>query len=341
MYSFFSVQRQGCAFRGYMRKIKFKTTTHNHSSMRGKKPAVTLWKMSETLDLCIEEINRSIDSISTLYFKPPGIFHNAVVRNKDKGQGYGTIITELIRDCNPKEELSLFKINKSNGVPTRKDGKGSVVDFLAERDKNDRRNRRIGLPDPKPVVRVPKEFYLKRHDEALRSKRPKQNSIYFDVESSKIPNDSNVFRLLISKFQDTQIINLLHALQNGSVTMDTASNEIDTEFPHSKRRKTIFLDDFPVKSILEVFEEVANQWPLSVYKQAHAKYSQDCTVLEEEIEILKTELQLQEDQSQAQLNINQSSSHVVTKLIQKEQNDIRKLEKEMDLLQSSLETQSD
>lgn len=289
--------------------------------------------MSETLDLCLDEINRSIESISTLYFKPPGIFHNAVVGNKE-GQGYSNIITQLIRDCNPKEELSLFEISQKNGLPTRKDGRETIVDYLAERDINSKRNRRVGLPDSTPIVNVPKEFYLKRHDETLRIKRRKPNVVYFEAENSGDSNNSNVFRLLLSKFQDRETLGLLHALQNGSVTMESPIVKDSSE---STRRRTIFLDDFPTESILRVLEEIAKQWPLTEYKQAFSKYMQEYNNINSELETIREELKLQEDQLQAQLRVNQSSSHVVTRLIEKEQNDIQQLELEIASLGGSLE----
>lgn len=298
--------------------------------------------MSETLDLCLEEINRSIDSISTLYFKPPGIFHNAVVHNKE-GHGYSTIITKLIRDCNPKEELSLFKVDKQKGIPTRKDGKEGVLDYLTERDVNLKRNRRVGLPDEKPIIHVPKEFYLKQHDQALAIKRRKTNNLYFDVDTgaTSLREDSNVFELLASKFEDEQITNLLYALENGSVIVHGQEEDEITGSPKQERRKTMFVEDFPTEAILKVLNEIANQWPLSEYKEGCSQYLENFKNLNSEIETLKKEVQLQENQLHKQLQMNPSASQVVTRLIEKEQKDIAQLEQEIARLEHGEQNSSD
>lgn len=277
--------------------------------------------MSETLDLCIEEISRSIDSISTLYFKPPGIFHNAVVQHDEQGGGYSSIITKLIRDCDPKEELSLFKMDKQKHIHTRKDDKKGILDFLVERDAQLRRNRHVGIPDEKPIIQVPKEFYLKQHDEVLAKKRKLAKGYSFDVDSNAGSSGSNVYALLLSKFKDQEVVSLIHALQNGSVLMGE-DNEPD-------RRKTMFVEDFPTEAILQVLREISSQWPLAEYKEAYSQYFNDYNNLNSEVELLKEELKLQEDQLETLAKANSSSSHVVTRLIEKERRDIESLEKEL------------
>lgn len=288
--------------------------------------------MSETLDLCIEEINRSIESISTLYFKPPGIFHNAVVHDQ-QGRGYSSIITKLIRDCNPKEELSLFKMDKQERIHTRKDGKRGNLDYLVERDAHLRRNRHIGIPDEKPIIQVPKEFYLKQHDEALAKKRKLVKGYNFDMESGVNSSGSNVYDLLLSKFKDEEVVSLIHALQNGSVLMGSEDGE--------SRRKTMFVEDFPTEAILQVLHEVSTQWPLAEYKQAYSQHLNDYSNINSEIELLRGEIQLQEEQLHLH-KVNSSSSHVVARLIEKERRDIDALEKELirqqELIDNTIET---
>lgn len=278
--------------------------------------------MSQSVDLCIEEINRSIDSLSTLYFKPPGIFHNAVV-HPDQNEGYSSIITKLIRDCNPKEELSLFKMDKQKQVHTRKDGKRGILDYLIERDTHLKRGRRLGLPDQKPIVHVPKEFYLKQHDQVLAKKRKAVKGFSFEVDSTVDADkyNPNIYGMLLSKFNDQDVLSLIRALQNGSVTVD-AQEDIS-------RRKTLFVEDFPIEAMLQVLFEISNQWPLAEYKQAYSRSLNDYKDISTEIDTLKDEVRTQEDQLQALAKSTPSSSHVVTRLIEKERRDIEALEQEL------------
>lgn len=287
--------------------------------------------MSETLDVCLEEITKSIDSINTLYFKPPGIFHNAVVHD-GKGNSYSSIITKLIRDCNPREELSLFSVDPSRKIPRRKDGKEGVLDYLAERDINLKRNRRIGLPDEKPVIHVPKEFYLRQHDQALAAKRQKTSALFFDMDTgtgAAAAGDPGIFELLDAKLKDPEVTRLLYALRNGSVTFEGNEN--------GDHRSTMFVEDFPTDLLLKVLEEVSNQWPLSEYKEAYLQYSRKYNDLDAEIQLMRRELQLQEEQLQAQWQFQPSSSHVVGRLIEKEHNEVARLEQELAKLEDQLD----
>ena len=150
--------------------------------------------MGFSLDSCINELNQATESISTLYFKPPGIFHNAVVHNivNKNTEEYKSRLTKLIRDCNPKEELSLFKVDKNKKTIRRKDGRQGVFDYLSERNDKLRRNRYMGLPDEKPIIHVPKDFYLKQHNKELLGEKGKNpNGLFFDndVGTSRV-NDS-------------------------------------------------------------------------------------------------------------------------------------------------------
>lgn len=287
--------------------------------------------MSETLDVCLEEITKSIDSINTLYFKPPGIFHNAVVHN-GADQNYSNIITKLIRDCNPREELSLFSVDPRRKIPRRKDGKEGVLDYLAERDINLKRNRRIGLPEEKPVIHVPKEFYLKQHNQVLAAKRQKTGALFFDLDTNSVSaagSDPGIFELLDAKLDDPQITKLLYALRNGSVTFEGTQE--------GTQRSTMFVEDFSTDLLLKVLEEVSNQWPLSEYKETYLKYLTNYQDLEAEIQLIKKELRLQEEQLQAQLQFQPSSSHVVGKLIEKEQSEVELLERDIARMEQELE----
>lgn len=284
--------------------------------------------MSQSFDVCIEEINRSVDSLSTLYFKPPGIFHNAVV-HRDESEGYSSIITKLIRDCNPKEELSLFKMDRQKQIHTRKDGKRGILDYLIDRDTQLKRARRLGLPDQRPIIHVPKEFYLKQHDQVLAKKRKAVKGFSFEVDSGADTDkyNPNIYGLLLSKFDDEDVVSLIRALQNGSVTVN-ARDDIS-------RRKTMFVEDFPVEAMLQVLLEISNQWPLAEYKQAYSQSLNDYKDISSEIETLRDQIRMQEDELHTLAKSIPSSSHVVTRLIEKEKRDIEALELEMKELSGS------
>ncbi|ANZ77854.1 BA75_05182T0 [Komagataella pastoris] len=64
-----------------------------------------------SLDLHLRNIQKNAKSLRTLYFKPPGIFTNAIINKPE--------ITRLIRDSDPLER-SLYTIE--DGEPHRIDG---------------------------------------------------------------------------------------------------------------------------------------------------------------------------------------------------------------------------
>ncbi|KAH3671437.1 hypothetical protein WICMUC_004617 [Wickerhamomyces mucosus] len=74
------------------------------------------------LSTCLKNLNETSDSIKSLYFRPPGIFTNSIIRKID-------IIT-LLRDADSYEN-SLYYIDKQ-GIPERKDGTRGIVDKLNE-----------------------------------------------------------------------------------------------------------------------------------------------------------------------------------------------------------------
>lgn len=118
--------------------------------------------MAESLDRCIDDINRAVDSVSTLYFKPPGIFHNAILQGTSDKASLRKDITRLIKDCNHDEAYLLFKVNPDKQSVSRRDGKQGVFDYVNKRDTNMKRNRRLGKPGEKPIIHVPKEVYLNK-----------------------------------------------------------------------------------------------------------------------------------------------------------------------------------
>ncbi|CCD23553.1 Spc34p NDAI_0B05200 [Naumovozyma dairenensis CBS 421] len=301
--------------------------------------------MKESLDSCIREINQATESISTLYFKPPGIFHNAVVHNiVNKGSNeYKSNLTKLIRDCNPKEEVSLFKVDKVKKTIKRKDGQEGIFDYLSERNANIKRNRRIGIPGEKPIIHVPKEFYLKQHNRELTDKKRRTtNNLLFNMDnkSSKVGSvDSGSLEILLNKFKNNkQILNLLYALQNGSVMVENDSI-MPNQFVADKR-KTMFVEDFSPELILEVLDEIAKQWPLAEYRESYNELQERYLDLKAKIDVARKEADLQEEQLDIQSkSSSMASSNAVTKLIEKERNNIMTLEEKIRKLEADKDIQ--
>ncbi|AMD21267.1 HEL013Wp [Eremothecium sinecaudum] len=242
--------------------------------------------MSESLNYCLDQIKQSADSISTLYFKPPGIFQNALVHSTNTS--YAEIITRLIRDGDPVDELSLYKVD-SEGKLRRKDGKQGVYDHLSERASVLKRNRLLGMPEETPIAYVPKEFYLKQHDLITKKKQRLNRDFLFDDIS---PEAGGVFEVLLKKFaDDNEVKQLLYALQNGSVI---------TEEDSSSRRKTMFVEDFALDLVFRLLQEIVTQWPLNEHR---AKYDRLLAVYEDihgDIEKLRSEIDEQENKLQMQ-----------------------------------------
>lgn len=74
----------------------------------------------------LEAINNSANSIKTLYFRPPGIFTNALISKPD--------ITTLLRDADNYEN-SLYHVD-TQGKAERVDGTRGVVDHLNDEFEN-------------------------------------------------------------------------------------------------------------------------------------------------------------------------------------------------------------
>lgn len=273
--------------------------------------------MSESLDYSLEQIEKSINSISTLYFKPPGIFQNSMVYSPNKD--YVDIITHLIRDGNKKDELSLYELDLK-GQPRRKDGRNGVYDYLIEREVNVKRNRSLGLPEKKPIIHIPKQFYLKQHDEQVNHKKQKTMSAFF-IDTHISNKIEGVFNFLLNKFQnDNSIKALLYAMQNGSVITMGEEDSKD-----SKRRKTVFVEDFPVNLLLRVLEEVITQWPIDSYITLYKRFNSAYEKIKYEIIDLQEEIKAQEHDLQFH-------NPSIANLIKKEQEEVSKLEQELQTL---------
>lgn len=271
--------------------------------------------MSGELDDCLDQIVQSSESISTLYFKPPGIFHNAIV--PDPNTSYADIITRIIRDGDPQEEVSLYKVSKE-GLPKRKDDKMGVFDFLTEHEGNLKRNRRVGSPEQSPVIHVPKEFYLKQHEQEAKLSQRHDN---YTLDGFKT---DGLFQVLLKKFEnDAQVRDLLHALQNGTVFTGEGDENIEN------RRRTLFVEDFPVELIFKVIHEIVTNWPVSEHQKTYSDLLQRYKEMDSEIRQLRAQAKEQE----STLNARQMSSGV-SKIIQKERQEVQKLQQTLESLQN-------
>ncbi|SCU92764.1 LAMI_0E11936g1_1 [Lachancea mirantina] len=265
--------------------------------------------MSSSLEECLDQISQSADSISTLYFKPPGIFHNAIVHDENKQ--YADVITRVIRDGDPQEETSLYKIHQ-NGLPRRKDGKYGVFEYLTERERSSRRNHATDSKDEIPIIKVPREFYLKQHEQEAKKRRKTTREFFFDDQKV-----GGVFEVLSKKFESRpDIRNLLQALQNGSVVTDEGSNQNDA----TRRRRTLFVEDFPADLMLLVLQEVVAEWPVSEYQSQYLNILRRYNDIYAKMETLRSQIQHQE----AQLQKREPTSSV-SKLIEKEKQEIEQM----------------
>lgn len=98
--------------------------------------------MPESLESQLKAIDRSAESLDTLYFKPPGVFSNAMLSKPE--------ITTLIRDADHHEE-QLYVVNQE-GNAKRADGSKSCLDYDEEMYEGNGEN--TDEPE-KPIVSVP------------------------------------------------------------------------------------------------------------------------------------------------------------------------------------------
>lgn len=302
------------------------------------------------MSTCLAEINGSLDSISSLYFKPPGIFHNAMIRISDESQASNTLndkIKDLIKGCDPKEETTLFQMDQRSKALRRKDGRQALFEYLDQRDQSQKRNRRLGYPEEVPVIHVPNEFYIKEHNEemlvdAQRSKKMKtmRGSLLTDNnDTTNSNNNSNtllaelsnknvgLMATLARKFKGNEDVeHLLMALQNGSVILDEVPGN-----SNNNRRKTLFVEDFSTKTILDLLDEVLNMCPTDDYKKGSIQFHEVAKELDEEMESLQTEIEHQNEElaNRSKQTSANSTSSGVQKLIEKERQKIDMLENQL------------
>ncbi|CCE61783.1 hypothetical protein TPHA_0B01110 [Tetrapisispora phaffii CBS 4417] len=282
--------------------------------------------MVDYLDELVAEINHSVTSISTLDFKAPGIFQNAIKRSN---YDVNDLLERLVKDVDDERQAPLFTIDKVHKIPTRKDGKKGILDYLTERDDNLKRNRHIGLPEQLPVIHIPNDYYEKLENERnTKNRRLTRNDILLDVDavtSSMSTASPTAINILNKKFKNNRIVTqLLSALKNGTVISDIGNGN---------RRKTMFVDDFPTEAIFEVLQEILTIWPSDAYEQDYMNLFSKYKDLIGEIETLQDEIRVQDGQLTAQrrseTEVSSGLSNVAQRLIAKEKRDIAKLESQI------------
>lgn len=296
----------------------------------------------QSLNSCLNEIIDAAEALSNQKFKHPGIFHNAIVHHMITKRNKNFV--KLMRDVNEKEELSLFKVDPKDGILKRRDGKEGIFDFLSERDAKVNRNRRIGIQEPKPIIQIPSDFYLEQHTKELSNNRKrKSNSLMFDVTNGTSTIISNAttgaFKLLYSKFEsEPEIIKLLNALQNGSVFIEDESE--DGSDNSKKRRKTMFVEDFSTKYILDVVHEINNLWSLAEFEDEFVELQNEYEELMQKIDQIKSDINKQDllIKNRYASEEEQSSSNSVIKMIERTKDEIADLEEQIKKLEETPNT---
>ncbi|SMN19305.1 similar to Saccharomyces cerevisiae YKR037C SPC34 Essential subunit of the Dam1 complex (aka DASH complex) [Maudiozyma saulgeensis] len=285
--------------------------------------------MSQSLNSCLQEITESLGSISNRNFKHPGIFHNAVVGSM-LSQGGKKEFVKLLRDGEPNEELSLFQVDSQKRSIMRRDKKRGVYDYIVEREAKIKRNRRMGIPDPKPIIQIPKDFYLSQHEKVINSNtnRNGRNSFIFQNTTGNLGSTNNAFGALHNKFKnDKMTAKLLEALQNGSVLAEEDDSE-NINHAAIKRRKTMFVEDFPIDLIIKVLDEINNMWSLSEFKEEFNTLKRSASELSMKIKDVQDQLEIQEDEI-SNMDSYTTPSASISKLIEVNRQEIADLEKEI------------
>ena len=251
--------------------------------------------MDQSLNTLLEDINKAADGLSTQYFKPPGIFHNAIVKHLTTDSVMD--FTKILRDTKDRES-SMFRVDK--GVVKRKDGKEGILDYLSERDLRQRKNRNFRILEPVPVIQIPKNFYLEQQRLEL------SNSI--EIESLRKlfnPDASSTTRSqysqLLSRFSDDENAKrLLISLFQGSVIIE---------------------DNTPMETVINILNEINNLWPGSKSNLTQQEMAKQYLKLQEMK--VKLEKQIQEQDAK----IIENSANDIQQLIQEKHKELEELER--------------
>ena len=261
--------------------------------------------MSQPLDRYISDIDSALRSMNSMNFKPPRIFHNGLVRGILAKGGKKEFI-KFVRDGDPIDEVVLFRVDPTNKILRRKDGKEGIYDYLIQSENKRKRNRRMGAADPVPIVRIPRKAYLKIHEKALSGRR--SDDVFSPLDKyvrsgtltvgnttntstvvgtlSHLSESNTIIKVLTSKFEhDHEMLLLLEALKNGSVIVE--ESESDASVGPSRRAKGMFAEDFPPELIISLLEEIDSLWGLSDFKEEFESMKREFIQVSREIEVLE------------------------------------------------------
>lgn len=249
--------------------------------------------MDQSLNLLLDDINKASDGLKSQSFKPPGIFHNAIVKHLTTQNVID--FTKILRDTKDRES-SMFKIDKSNRVVKRKDNKEGIFDYLAERELRNRRNRNLGIVDPKPIIQIPKTFYLEQQRLEF------SNSIELGgLNKIYTPNSNSQYSQLLNKFaNNNDAQKLLISLFQGSVIIE---------------------DDISMKIVMEILDAINSMWP----GQTESTSKQN-DLTRQYLRLKEMKDKLEKDVEEQETKIMERSSNDIQRLIEEKHKELATLE---------------
>ncbi|KAL6938000.1 hypothetical protein ACO0RG_004527 [Hanseniaspora osmophila] len=258
----------------------------------------------QRLQQCLDKLDKHNKSIATLYFKPPGIYNNAVSTINDDAEN----ITSLIRDVHTEEETELYSVDEHQTV--RKDGQRiGIMDYLSTLNSDSQTTgdmANMTSQGSKPVITVPMEYYLKQNELMLesanrsnRNKRRRTGTAALDeIFFSRLDENAFVFDILLKKFSnDSQMRSLIMALRDGSVLDEGAIASVGGEGANSgdHRRRTLFVEDFPSDCIFKIFQEIVTNWPLNEYNTKFNSLLERFNLISDQVNELKEHISMHEE----------------------------------------------
>lgn len=248
--------------------------------------------LEQSLTSCLDDINTTVESLEKQYFKPPGIFHNALIHQMITP--HANDFAKILRDAK-RQESSMFKVSKN--ILQRRDEKGSIFAYLGEQSAQIKRNRTTAT-DRKPIIKIPRNFYIEQQENELININ-KWNSL-----SSIITlQTSQQFNKLLKKFENyPEAKNILFSLQTGTIAVEEES----------------------VDAVISILHEINNIWPLS-------EFSKDIEILQEQYMTLKANYDKLADEVKLQdTQIEEQYSLFTNELIAKKQRELEKLTKDFE-----------
>lgn len=254
--------------------------------------------MEQSLNLLLDDINKASDGLSSQYFKPPGIFHNAIVKHLTTNSVMD--FTKILRDTKDSES-SMFKIEKN--TVKRKDGKEGIFDFLTEKQLRQRRSRNLGIHDPKPIIQIPRKFYLEQQRLELSNSVEIESLRGFYTPMNTTTATSQHSQLL-ARFQANQeATDLLISLFQGSVIIE---------------------DNIPMEVIINILNEINKLWPGAEFSEKQNDLARQYSRLKE----LKDKLD--KDVEQQEAKIMERSAGDIQQLLEEKKRELADLERHIE-----------